>query len=138
MARTVALQASDTITLDGNGNGTAAVGPSAPGEVWSPDSTGITCTGVIPATGTPTLFIYAGNGISPGTFIDSTYNVTSAASSLISGKQLFPGQQVFAVWSDGPPGQTATLAVKGTRQVPLWGSHSRIRSSVAAARWSSR
>jgi hypothetical protein len=118
MPRTADLSASSTVVLDGSGNGTAEVGPSAPGEVWLPESTGITCTGAIPTTGTPTLFIYAGNGISPATFIDSTYNVTSAASSLISGKKLYPGQQVFAVWSGGPPGQTATLAVKGTRQVP--------------------
>lgn len=118
MSRTASLTASATVTLDGNGNGTAEVGPAVPGEVWFPGSTGITCTGAIPVTGTPTVFIYAGDGVSPATFIDSTYNVTSAASSLITGKTIYPGQQVFAVWSGGPPGQQATLAVKGTRQVP--------------------
>ena len=118
MARTVSLAQSASVVLDSNGNGTAEVGPAAPGEVWHPGSTSITCGGQIPTTGTPTLFIYAGNGISNGTFIDSTYNVTGASSSMISGKLLYPGQQVFAVWSSGPPGQTATLAVNGTRSVP--------------------
>ncbi len=118
MARTVSLAASASVVLDSNGNGTAEVGPSLPGEVWSPGSTSITCGGQIPTTGTPTLFIYAGNGISNSTFIDSTYNVTGASSSMISGKQLYPGQLVFAVWSGGPPDELATLAVNGTRQVP--------------------
>jgi hypothetical protein len=118
MARTQTLAAHASVVLDSSGNGTAEIGPASPGEVWFPTSTSITCTGSIPATGSPTLFIYAGNGISPASFIDSTYNVTSAASSLISGKTLYPGQQVYAVWSDGPPGGTATLAVNGTRQVP--------------------
>ncbi len=118
MARTVSLQQSASVVLDSNGNGTAEAGPSSPGEVWSPDSTSVSCEGSIPVTGTPTLFIYAGNGISPGTFVDSTYNVTGAASSVIAGKKLYPGQSVFAVWSNGPAGQTATLTVKGTRRVP--------------------
>ena len=118
MARTVSLAASASVVLDSDGNGTAEVGPTLPGEVWSPGSTSITCGGAIPTTGTPTLFIYAGNGISTGTFIDSTFNVTGAGSSLIAGKQLYPGQLVFAVWSGGPPDETATLAVNGTRSVP--------------------
>ena len=37
---------------------------------------------------------------------------------MIAGKALYPGQQVYAVWSNAEPGQTATLAVNGTRQVP--------------------
>lgn len=118
MGRTLSLTATASAVLDGNGNGTVEVGPAVPGEVWSPASTSVTCTGSIPATGSPTVFIYAGNGISAATFVDSTYNVTSAASSLISGQKLYPGQQVFAVWSAGPPNQTATLVVSGTRQVP--------------------
>jgi hypothetical protein len=118
VARTLNFTASAQVTLDASGNGTAETGPSVPGEIWFPVSVSITCGGAIPDTGTPTLFIYAGNGISPATFIDSTYNVTGASSSMIAGKTLYPGQQVFAVWNGGPPGQLATLAVKGERQVP--------------------
>lgn len=118
MPRTVSLAVSASITLDGNGNGTIEVGPNVPGEVWHPGSTSISCGGPIPVSGTPTLFIYAGNGISNATFIDSTYNVTGASSSMIAGKSIYPGQNVYAVWSQGPPNQVATLAVNGTRQVP--------------------
>jgi hypothetical protein len=117
MPRTVSLAQSASVTLDGSGNGTAELGPSLPGEVWSPGSTSISCEGSIPTSGSPSVFIYAGNGISAATFIDSTYNVTGASSSMISGKQLYAGQLVYAVWTDGPPGETATLAVNGTRQV---------------------
>jgi len=118
MSRTAALSKSASVVLDANGNGTAELGPAAPGETWLPASCSITCGGSIPTTGTPTLYLYAGNGISSGTFIDSTYNVTGASSSMIAGKSLYPGQQVFAVWTDGPAGQTATLAVNGSRTVP--------------------
>jgi hypothetical protein len=118
MARTLSLAKSVSVVLDSNGDGTAEIGPVLPGEVWSPGSTSITCSGAIPETGSPTVFIYAGNGISTSTFIDSTYNVTGASSSMIAGKQLYAGQQVAAVWTAGPPDQVATLAVNGTRSVP--------------------
>ena len=116
--RSFSLTVSASVTLDGTGAGTVALGPQFPRERWLPESTSISCTGTIPTTGTPTVSIYAGYGVAPGTFVDSTYNVTSGASSLISGQTLTAGQQVFAVWSGGPPGQVATLTVAGTRQVP--------------------
>jgi hypothetical protein len=118
MSRTLTFTRTASVTLDSNGNGTVSLGPSVPGEVWLPDSCSISATGSIPVTGTPVLFLYAGEGVSAGSFVDSTYNVTGASSSMISGKTLYPGQQVFAVWSGGPPGQVATLVVKGTRKVP--------------------
>jgi hypothetical protein len=107
-----------TITLNASGNGTAQVGPTLPGEVWSPVSVSISALGSIPTAGIPTVFLYAGNGVSAGTFLDSTYNVTGASSSMITGQTLYPGQQVSAVWSDGPASQQATIVVQGTRQVP--------------------
>ena len=125
--RQFALTVSASVTLDGTGAGTVALGPTFPRERWLPESTSITCTGTIPTTGTPSVFIYAGYGVAPGNVIDSTYNVTGAASSLISGRTLISGEKVFAVWSGGPPNQVATLAVNGQRQVPLWASHSLTR-----------
>lgn len=115
--RTLTLAASASVTLDGSGNGTAEVGPSLPGEVWSPQSVNISMTGDAP-TGVATCFIYAGNGTSQADFTDSTYSVLGAASSVISGKTLYPGQVVTAVWAGGNPGATATLAVNGSRTVP--------------------
>jgi len=118
MPRVVSLAQSASVVLDGGGSGTAEIGPTLPGEVWAPGSCSVTCTGPLPVTGAPTLYLYAGNGISNSTFIDSTFNVTGASSSMIAGKQIYPGQNVYAVWSNATPGETATLAVNGTRRVP--------------------
>jgi hypothetical protein len=127
MSRTVSLARSASVVLDSNGDGTAEVGPAVPGEIWVPASCSISCGGSIPTTGSPSVYLYAGNGISQQYFVDSTYNVLGASSSMISGQQLYPGQNVFAVWTSGPPGETATLAVNGTRTVPLWARRSRTR-----------
>lgn len=115
--RQLTLAKSASITLDGSGDGTAELGPSLPGETWSPESVNISMSGNAPS-GVATCFIYAGSGISPGTFKDSTYNVLGAASTVISGLTLYPGQSVFAVFAGGNPGATATLAVNGTRTAP--------------------
>jgi len=115
--RTLSLTASANVVLDGSGNGIIQLGPAYAGETWYPASTSISCTGSQPA-GVATCFIYTGAYIAPGTFTDSTYNILGAASSLIAGQQLHPGQYVWAVFTGGTPGQTASLAVAGTRTVP--------------------
>jgi hypothetical protein len=104
-------------TLNGSGNGTVSVGPSFPGEAWYPESIAISCTGSIPTSGTPTALLYAGTVATPLTLVDSTYNVTSASSSMISGQTLWPGMSVFVVWADGPALAVATIVVTGTRKV---------------------
>jgi hypothetical protein len=118
MSTTLPFTKTATVTLNGSGNGTASVGPSSAGESWSPASVAISCTGSIPTSGTPTVFLYAGTNATALTVVDSTYNVTGASSSMISGQTLWPGQQVFAVWSDGPANGVATIVVTGTRKVP--------------------
>jgi hypothetical protein len=115
--RTLSLTVNGNVELDGSGNGTIQLGPSHPGESWAPVSTSINCTGPQPA-GVATCFIYAGAQVAPGTFVDSTYNVLGAASSLISGQTLYPGQYIWAVFTGGNPGQTASLVIAGTRNVP--------------------
>lgn len=65
MSRTVSLAASASVILDGDGNGTAEIGPTLPGEIWSPVSVSISCTGAQPA-GLSTVYLYSGNGQSPG------------------------------------------------------------------------
>lgn len=115
--RTLALTRPVTVTLDGSGNGTAAIGPTSPGEIWYPESVRISSTGNPPA-GLATCTIYCGSSPIPVAFVDATYNVLGAASSLISGQKLHPGQQVFAVWSGANAGASATLIVSGRRQVP--------------------
>jgi hypothetical protein len=119
VGRTLSLTRNLSVTLNGSGNGVIQLGPSSPGEVWLPASTSISCTGSLTGiTGISTCFIYAGSYAGQATFVDSTYNVLGAASSLIAGQSLYPGQYVFAVFTNGPPNQTASLVVSGTRQVP--------------------
>ena len=115
--RTLNLTRSVSVTIDGTGAAEAQLGPSMPGEVWLPESINVSMTGTAPA-GVATCTTYAGGVISPGTFVDATYQVLGAASSVIAGKTVYPGQSIFALWAGCTPGQTATLAVSGTRQVP--------------------
>lgn len=115
MSRTQPFTRTVPITLDGSGNGTAAIGPTIANEVWSPDSVYITASGGIPTGATPatcTIFGPLGNQV------DATYQVTGAASSMIAGQQIQPGQQVSAVFANCNPGAAATLTVSGTRTVP--------------------
>lgn len=117
--RTLNLTAIAPITLNASGNGTAQIGPNNTNEVWLPTSVSISCTGsLVGITGISTCFIYAGAYAGPGTFVDSTYNVLGAASSLIQGQSIYPGQYVYAVWTNAPDGARATMVVSGTRTVP--------------------
>lgn len=119
MSRTLNLTAVANVTLDNDGNGTAQIGPNNTNEVWLPTSVSINCTGSLTGiTGTPSCFIYAGAYAGQGTFTDGTYLVLGASSSMISGQSIYPGQQIFAVWTNGPPNQQATMTVQGTRTVP--------------------
>jgi hypothetical protein len=117
--RTLNLLVVANVTLDGSGNGTAQAGPSHTNEIWYPTSVSITCSGSLTGiTGISTCFLYNGAYANQVTFVDSTYNVLGASSSLISGQSLYPGQQVFAVWTNGPALAQATMVISGTRTVP--------------------
>lgn len=118
--RTLVLSVSGRTTLDISGNGTVQLGPAVPGHVWYPNAVSIFQTGNFPSAvnGTPVVNIYAGNGTSSGDLVDTAYQVLGAASSVIDGQVLYPGQNVFAVFSFCNPGATVTLNVNGTRSVP--------------------
>jgi len=115
--RTLSLTMPANATLDGSGDGTVQIGPGNPGEVWYPTSVSISSTGDQPS-GDATCYVYAGEQIAQWTFVDATYNVLGAASSLIAGKVLYPGQFVWAQFTGANAGATATLVVTGTRTVP--------------------
>lgn len=120
--RTQNLNSSASVILDSHGNGTASLGPGAPGHVWHPSSVSINMTGQQPPPNIPgqvsLVTVYAGNSVAANSLIDSTYNVNSASSSMIDGLTLYPGQLIWAVWNAGNPGATATLNVYGERRVP--------------------
>ncbi|MGH9918502.1 MAG: hypothetical protein ACRD6W_06510, partial [Nitrososphaerales archaeon] len=96
-------------TLDSDGNGVCQIGPGM-NQIWSPASTQIQMTGDIPGGSTPsTVTILVGFAISSALFVDATYQVTGAASSMISGQFVYYGQQIFAQWANGNSGASATL-----------------------------
>jgi hypothetical protein len=115
MARTVALSKSASVVLDSSGTGTAELGPSVPGEVWTPTNASVKCS---TSTSEATCKIYAGNSLSPGSFVDGTTWGSTGDSTSNFGLSLYPGQQVFAQWAGGDAGATGTIVVTGTRSVP--------------------
>ena len=117
---TVGFTETAIVTLDVNGNGVASIGPRF-NQVWSPTTCSIQSTGTIPANGAgnpATCTISVGFMPSGSTFVDSTYQVTGAASGIIDGQTVYYGQQIFATWANGNPGATATLTVNGTMTIP--------------------
>jgi hypothetical protein len=120
MSRTLSLNASTTGTTDGSGNGTLSVGPAAPGTIWYPVTTTIYMSGTYPSvtgSNTPICSIYVG-GTASWNLVDATYTVLGAASSVITGQVLYPGQNIYAVWQYGNEDATITLNISGTRKVP--------------------
>lgn len=116
--RTLTLTHSASVTLGGTGGGSVQLGPSSPGETWQPSQVSVSCSQVV-TTGTCQAVIYAGAGPSQGTFVDGTFSGdTGDTSDAIGGRVVHPGESVFAVWSGGVPGATATLVISGTRTVP--------------------
>lgn len=113
----VPLSEDTEITLDATGAGTARLGPTAHGVTWKPLVASIKMTGGTPS-GVATCFLYAGSRVANGNFVDSTYDVANDSTDRVSGQQLALGQYVYAVWSGGNPGATATLTVNGTKVIP--------------------
>lgn len=118
MAKTLTLTRTASVTLNGSGAGTVQVGPNSPGETWAPSQVSVSCSATV-TTGTCQCNIYAGPGASQSTFVDGTFSGdTGDTSDAIGGREVHPGESVFAVWSGGVPGATATAVVAGTRTVP--------------------
>lgn len=122
MSRTVPLVAYITGVV-ASSTATVQTGPRFQGEIWYPESVSISCTGTQPTPAAPniaTCNIYTGLSANNVSFLDGTYQVLGASSSMISGIILYPGQLVLAVWSNmtGSNGQTVTMTVNGSKQIP--------------------
>lgn len=103
-----------TCVLSG-GDGTASAGPTGTREVWSPEVVSVSvATNVAEAT----CLVYAGSQPIQSCFVDGTTWGSTGDSTSNFTSQVYPGQQVFAVWSGGDDGQVATLVIRGTRQIP--------------------
>lgn len=122
MSRTLSLSSTATGTV-ANSTVTVSIGPRFQGEIWFPESVSISCTGTQPTPAAPniaTCNLYVGFAANNSTFLDGTYQVLGASSSMISGQSLYPGQLVLAVWANmtGSNGQAVTLTINGSKQVP--------------------
>lgn len=114
MPRALPLSAFAQVTLDGSGNGTAAVGPTAQGETWAAGFTAAVHASTNAAEAT--CRVYCGAGSSPQYFIDGT-TWGSTGDSTSNTPQMHTGQVVTAVWTGGDPGATAYLSCTGSRTV---------------------
>lgn len=105
----IPLYVASTVILDSNGNGVASVSPQAL-EMWNPAVVSVSSSG-----GFPQCNVYAGPVVTPSTFVDATLSGNNDSTSNIVGRTLFQGNSVFAVWTNGLPGASATIVVTGTK-----------------------
>jgi hypothetical protein len=113
VSRTVPLNASGSVTLNGSGNGQVALGPSLPGTAWYPTGASV----IVSSSGSvPTLKLYLGS-VGQSNFIGGSYTGNNDTAS-VSAITLYPGQVIIAVWAGGDSGATATVVLTGTMTIP--------------------
>lgn len=107
----------DSTTLDASGNGTAKVGPISAREIWYPSNAHVSAN-IGTVTNEAQCIVYVGNTVGAGQFRDGTLSGSSGdATGKISADIIKQNEYVFAVWSGGDPGATATLVVTGYKDV---------------------
>jgi hypothetical protein len=106
------LNETTSVTLDGSGNGTAKLGPSGPQETWTPSNVYVECsTNAAEAV----CKIYAGPSATSPYAKDITVDGSTGDSSEKCNIPIPKGWFVWAAWTGGDPGATATLNVDGTK-----------------------
>lgn len=99
--------------LDGSGNGRVPLGPQIVREHWQPGAASVSvATNVKEAS----CVLYLGSSPQSSTQIAQTSKGSSGATCPLSG-DMPSGYQLFAVWSGGDPGSTATMRVTGSRSI---------------------
>jgi hypothetical protein len=99
------------VVLDVNGNGQVSLGPMRPREHWQLTGAGVSVsTNVKEAR----CAIYAGPQIAASTFFGQTYTGSTGDTCGLGGLDIQSGMMVFAKWTGGDAGSTATLTVYGT------------------------
>ena len=112
--RSLPLSAVVSVTLDGTGAGTAQIGPSFPREVWD-----VAVASVSVATNAKEAICKVSQGAIAGqTFVDGTTWGSTGDSTSNFSAPVYLGSSVFAAWTGGDAGATATLTVTGTRRIP--------------------
>lgn len=109
---TLPISETSSVALDGSGNGTISLGPYGPSETWTPSNVSVICSS---NTKEAVCKIYVGPKVAPQYFKDltvdgSTGDATDRANVLVAN-----GNFIWAVWTGGDAGATATLNVDGTK-----------------------
>jgi hypothetical protein len=103
------------VVLNGSGNGTAKVGPLTERETWNPTMAFVS---VSTNTKEAVCAIFVGHDASAPYQVDASYAGSSGDSTgRVAGKVLRQGNFIWAVWTGGDVGATATLTVNGTREI---------------------
>lgn len=117
MSVSVQLRESNSVTLDGSGNGTAKVGPLTARETWNPSIAHVSAN-IGKVTNEAACQVYVGDTVNPNNFRDGTLSGSSGDSTgRINADIIETGHYVYAVWTGGDPGVQATLTVTGTKNV---------------------
>lgn len=113
----IQLDESDSVVLDVNGNGLVRLVPYGSKEYWTLATAAVKCnTHVVEAQ----CVIYVGPVVSDANIADATFTGSSGnASGKVAGRIIGRNRDpyVWAVWTGGDPGATATLSVQGTKQI---------------------
>lgn len=107
---TAALQTTATVVLDGDGNGSVNIGPGT-GVMWQLATASVQ---VSSAVAEPVCAVSLGSPSNAGTLMDATYTGSQDSTDRVSAVPVYPGATVWAVWTGGDPGATATLTLYGT------------------------
>lgn len=108
------LQISGSVdaALDSEGNGTAKLGPTGPQESWSPTNVSVICsTNVSEAV----CKVYVGPTATNPFFKDITVDGSTGDATDKCNVPVPKGSFIWAVWTGGDVGATATLNVDGTK-----------------------
>jgi hypothetical protein len=114
MTQTVQLNDSVPIVLDGSGNGTAKIGPTSHGSAWSPATISVKVSSAVKEA---QCRIYQGDAPTDRNFIDATLSGSTGDSTDRATGPITMPNAIFAVWTGGDAGATATLRVIGTRDI---------------------
>lgn len=100
------------VTLDANGNGTVSLGPSVVREFWKP--TGATVS-VSTQNREASCSLYLGATLTGAQKLGATSTGSTGDTYGFADFEMVPGQVLFAQWSGGDAGATATLNVYGSK-----------------------
>lgn len=103
-----------SVTLNGSGAGTAKLGPIGGSEVWTPSSVSVICSSNISEANCK---IYVGPSATNQYFKDITVDGSTGDATEKANIPIPYGSYVWAVWTGGDAGATATLNVDGTEIV---------------------